>query len=183
MDVIAHRRVGIVSSEKRRHFVGRCGNRLVFHFGEYPVQWGVFGRKVQRNDGIGKIVDASASRKDGIQRRRGDGRGDEFLRGQLKRKRSRDAIQGDLHARREIPRKAEPAGKAEVLEGERPPQRRHIIRAEDQPSVQRGLIPFDFEAGPFDGDLRERGTLKEGAQRGFRRERKQDMDGNGLAFQ
>lgn len=106
-----------------------------------------------------------------------------FLRGQLKRKRSRDVIQGDLHARREIPRKAEPAGKAEVLEGERPPQRRHIIRAEEQPSVQRGLIPFDFEAGPFDGDLRERGTLKEGAQRGFRRERKQDMDGNGLAFQ
>ena len=92
MDVIAHRRIGIVSSEKRRHFVGRRGNRLVFHFGEYPVQWGVFGRKVQRNDGIGKIVDASASRKDGIQRRRGDGRGDEFLRGQLKRKRSRDVI-------------------------------------------------------------------------------------------
>lgn len=138
---------------------------------------------MQRNDGIGKIVDASASRKDGIQRRRGDGRGDEFLRGQLKRKRSRDVIQGDLHARRELPRKAEPAGKAEVLESERPPQRRHIIRAEDQPSVQRGLIPFDFEAGPLDGDLRERGTLKEGAQRGFRRERKQDMDGNGLAFQ
>ena len=70
-----------------------------------------------------------------------------------------------------------------MLEGERPPQRRHIIRAEYQPSVQRGLIPFDFETGPFDGDLRERGTLKEGAQRGFRRERKQDMDGNGLAFQ
>ena len=86
----------------------------VFHFGEYPVQWGVFGRKVQRNDRVGKIAARSASRKDGIQRRRGDGRGDEFLRGQLKgsvpemlsRRLARPA--GD-------PRKAEPAGRLRCL--------------------------------------------------------------------
>lgn len=94
---------------------------MFFHFWEYPVQWGVFGRKVQRNDGIKNRLDASASRKDvGIQRRRGDGRGDEFLWGQLKRKRSRDVIQGDFNARREIPAKLRTSGKAEVLEGERP---------------------------------------------------------------
>ena len=61
-----------------------------------------------------------------------------FWRGQLKRKRSRDVIQGDLHARRELPRKPNQRGRLRCLRASRPPQRRHIIRAEDQPSVQRG---------------------------------------------
>ena len=89
MDVIADRCIGIVFSEKRRRFIGRRGNRLVFHFGEYPVQGDVFGCKVQRNDGIGKIGDAPASREDGIQCRCGSGGDDEFLWCQLKGKRSR----------------------------------------------------------------------------------------------